>query len=116
MMTKRQESDLGTSKANRPSTTPRPLTPQQRTLIELYGNYQPTMTPQQFYIKWQVTQPQLALICCRSINTIGRWLRRESNSRYPHLNDLRQLALMDFILEHFEDMPKALLDLLCPPR
>jgi hypothetical protein len=74
------------------------------------------MTPQQFYIKWQVTQPELACICCRSINTIGRWLRRESNSRYLHLNDLRQLALMDFILEHFEDMPKALLDLLCPPR
>lgn len=47
MMTKRQPSDRSSSgsAANRRSTTPRPLTGQQRTLIELYGNYQPTMTP-----------------------------------------------------------------------
>ncbi|MEQ9357796.1 MAG: hypothetical protein RIG63_03470 [Coleofasciculus chthonoplastes F3-SA18-01] len=30
--------------------------------------------------------------------------------------DLRHLALMDFVLERYEDIPTELLDWLCPPE
>ena len=95
---------------------PRPLTQQQRTLITLYSNCQLGMTPQQFYAKWKVTQPDLALICYRSLTTVQRWFSRSRNAKRPTLNDLRHLALMDFLLEHFEEIPQTLFDLLCPRR
>ena len=97
-------------------TNPRPITERERTLIALYCYYQSQMTPQQFYAKWAVTHEQIAVICSRSITTVRRWFRREGNYRRPHSNDLRQLALMDFLLEHFEEIPKPLFDLLCPRR
>jgi hypothetical protein len=36
--------------------------------------------------------------------------------RHPSLNDLRHLALMDFLLEHFEAILEELKNLLCPPN
>ncbi len=97
-------------------SNPRPLTERERNLIALFSYCQVQMTPQQFYDKWQVTHKQVALICSRSIPTVGRWLRKGGKRRHPHPNDLRQLALMDFLLEHFEEIPKPLLDSLCPPK
>jgi predicted nucleic acid-binding protein len=32
-----------------------------------------------------------------------------------NLFDLRHLALMDFLLEHYEEIPEQLRNLLCPP-
>jgi hypothetical protein len=101
------------SPSNTAPIAPRPLNQRERTLIELYCNCQLRMTPQQFYTKWQVTQQDMAGICLRSLSTVQAWFRRGRNHRRPTLNDLRHLALMDFMLEHFEEMPKALFDLLC---
>jgi len=72
------------------------------------------MTPQQFYTKWAVTQQEMASICLRSLSTVQCWFRRGHRYRRPTANDLRHLALMDFLLEHFEEIPKALFDVLCP--
>jgi hypothetical protein len=101
------------SAANRTLSTPRPLSDRDRNLIALYSYCQLGMTPQQFYAKWNVTQEELALICSRSISTVGRWFSKGRYCQRPTSNDLRHLALMDFLLEHVEEIPKALFDLLC---
>jgi hypothetical protein len=74
------------------------------------------MTPQQFYAKWQVNHEVIALICSRSMSTVRSWFTRGANYRRPQLADLRHLALMDFLLEHHEDIPEQLLNVLCSPK
>jgi hypothetical protein len=93
-------------------THPRPIHERERNLIALYRNCPLGMTPQQFYAKWQVTQQDIAIICFRSIHTVQGWFSRGGNYRHPTPNDLRHLALMDFILEHFEEIPKPLFEML----
>ena len=95
---------------------PRPLNEREGTLIFLYSYCQLGMTPQQFYAKWDVTYEDIALICCRSHGVVRRWFQRGQHYCPPHANDLRHLALMDFMLEHFEEIPKPLFDMLCSPR
>ena len=97
-------------------TIPRPLTERERTLIALYCTCQLGMTPQQFYSKWAVTRGELACICFRSLSTVDRWFTRGRHYRPPTFNDLHHLALMDFLLEHFEEIPQTLLNVLCPPQ
>jgi hypothetical protein len=92
---------------------PRPLTEREQTLIDLYGYCQLGMTPQEFYAKWQVNQQIMAFICDRSLSTVQRWFARGANYRRPRATDLHHLALMDFLLEHYEDIPAELLNLLC---
>lgn len=95
---------------------PRPLTEREQTLIDLYGYCSLGMTPQQFYAKWQVNHEVIAFICSRSTSTVRCWFRKDSNYRRPKSSDLRHLALMDFLLEHYEDIPENLFNLLCPPN
>jgi hypothetical protein len=71
------------------------------------------MTPQQFSSKWDVSYEVISLICDRSISTVRRWFQRGRNYRPPQLADLRHLALMDFLLEHFEEIPEKLKNWLC---
>jgi hypothetical protein len=97
-------------------TNPRPLSTRELNLIEFYSGCQLGMTPQQFRSKWSATYEQIALICNRSISHVGFWFARGRNYRRPTPNDLRHLALMDFLLEHFDDIPPVLLNLLCPPH
>jgi len=92
----------------------RPITKRERKLINLYSYCQLGMTPQQFYSKWNVNYEVMSLICDRSISTVRRWFQRGRNYRPPQPADLRHLALMDFLLEHFEDIPEELRNLLCP--
>ncbi len=92
---------------------PRPLTEREQTLIDFYGYCQLGMTPQQFYAKWQVNHEALAFICTRSISTVRCWFRRGKSYRRPMPNDLRHLALMDFLLQHWEDIPEQLKHRLC---
>ncbi|MBE9003087.1 helix-turn-helix domain-containing protein [Nostoc sp. LEGE 12447] len=91
----------------------RPLTEREQQLIQLYAHCELGMTPRQFYSKWQVNYEILALICSRSLPTVQRWFRRGHNYRPPLTLDLRNLALMDFLLEHFEQIPPNLLNKLC---
>jgi hypothetical protein len=92
---------------------PRPLSIQEQQLIDLYSRCQLGMTPQQFYAKWQVSQEGIALICQRSPSTVQRWFSRGGHYRRPTLTDMRHLALMDFLLEHFTQIPPPLWELLC---
>ena len=93
-------------------TTERILTQREQEIIELYSYCQLGMTPQRFYAKWPVNQERIAMICSRSISTVRRWFSRGRNYRRPMSNDLRHLAVMDFLLEHFEKIPQELRNLL----
>ena len=95
-------------------TQPHPLGERELTLIELYANCQLGLSPQRFYAKWAVNYEVIGNICARSTSTIRRWFSKGRNYRPPNACDLRHLALMDFLLEHFEEIPPELLNLLCP--
>ena len=94
---------------------PRPITEREESLIQLYANCSLGMTPQQFYGKWDVDQSDIASISFRSVSTVQRWFARGRNYRRPTTNDLRHLVVMNFLLEHFEEIPKELRNLLCHP-
>ncbi|MEL6815845.1 MAG: helix-turn-helix domain-containing protein [Cyanobacteria bacterium J06598_3] len=96
--------------------TPHPLTPQEQQLIHQYSYCQLGMTPQSFYAKWHVSQEDMAAICDRSLSTVRRWFRKGNSYRRPNPIDLRHLAMMDFLLEHYEQIPKDLRDTLCPHK
>nr|WP_322657138.1 hypothetical protein [Dendronalium sp. ChiSLP03b]MDZ8203465.1 hypothetical protein [Dendronalium sp. ChiSLP03b] len=87
----------------------RRITTREQHLILLYSNWEFGMTPTQFYAKWAVSYELIALICSRSDSTVRGWFRNGSNQRYPTHNDLLRLALMDFFLEHFEEIPEQVL-------
>ena len=71
------------------------------------------MTPKQFYAKWDVTYEQISHICSRSQGTVQNWFNRGKGYHRPQPVDLRHLAIMDFLLEHFEEIPQTLINLLC---
>ena len=96
--------------------TPHPLQERELNLISLYGYCELAMTPAKFYAKWAVTYEQMALICSRSDSTVRRWFKRGQDRRHPTHNDMRHLAIMDFLLEHFEAIPPELWMVLCPPN
>jgi hypothetical protein len=92
---------------------PRPLTSHEQRLIEKYSYCQLGMTPQAFYAKWQVSQEDIAAICDRSVSTVRGWFRRGRSYRRPNAVDLRHLALMDFLFDHFDQIPDDLKRALC---
>ncbi|MBD2340115.1 helix-turn-helix domain-containing protein [Calothrix sp. FACHB-156] len=93
---------------------PRPLTERELTLINSYINCKLELSPRTFYAKWDVDYEVIANICSRSPSTVRRWFRRGCNYRSPSKCDLQHLALMDFLLEHFEQIPSEIFHLLCP--
>ncbi|HAA31498.1 MAG TPA: hypothetical protein DDW76_07970 [Cyanobacteria bacterium UBA11369] len=95
-------------------TNPGPIGERELQLIRLYANCQLELSPQSFYAKWDVTYEQIGEICSRSPTTVQRPFKRASNYRSPKRCDLHHLALMDFLLEHFEKIPPQLFDLLFP--
>ncbi len=97
-------------------TNPRTLTQRERDAIALYSNCQLGLTPRKFYSKWSVRYEEIAAICSRSSSTVQRWFSRGRNYKRPTSNDLRHLAIMDFLLEHLEEIPSTLLNLLCPQK
>lgn len=94
-------------------THPRSLQKRERKLIDMYSYCQLGMTPWQFYGKWDVTHETIAQICGRSVSTTRGWFKRGRSRRYPTPTDLRHLALMDFLLEHFEEIPASVRNQLC---
>jgi hypothetical protein len=91
----------------------RPLTERDLQLIRLYARCHLGISPQAFYSKWGVSHELMAAICSRSPVTVHRWFLQRQDYRAPSASDLRHLALMDFMLEHFETMPAELIALLC---
>ena len=71
------------------------------------------MTPQAFYAKWKVSHEELAAICSRSVATVRGWFCKGSSYRRPSPTDLRHLAIMDFLLDHFDQIPEELKETLC---
>jgi hypothetical protein len=92
---------------------PRPITQREQYIINLYCYCELGMTPKQFYAKWDVTYEQLSHICSRSQGTVQSWFNRGKGYHRPQPVDLRHLAIMDFLLEHFEEIPQSLINLLC---
>ncbi|NEP34653.1 hypothetical protein [Moorena sp. SIO3B2] len=92
---------------------PRAITEREEILIYLYSNCRLSMTPQEFYWKWQVNQEDIANICCRSTYAVNSWLAQGPRYKTPSSDSLHHLALMDFLLENFEAIPKELLNQLC---
>jgi hypothetical protein len=66
-----------------------------------------------YKIKDIATYEQMAEICGRSISTVKGWFKTGRHYRRPTPADLRNLALMDFLLEHFEEIGDRLCNLLC---
>lgn len=95
---------------------PRPLNERELRLIDLYANCQLGISPRQFNAKWDVSYEQMAEICDRSISTVSRWFSRGRNHQPPERADKRHLALMDFLLENYEEIPPQLANQLCPPN
>ena len=91
----------------------KPIGERERTLIHLYAYWEMELDPKSFYIKWGVTYEQIALICSRSPSTVGNWFQSGRYRSSPNACDKRHLALMDFLLEHFEKITPALLNHLC---
>jgi len=92
---------------------PRPITQREQYIIDLYCYCKLRMTPRRFYAKWGVTYEQISHICFRSLGTVQCWFNRGQDYRPPQPVDLRQLTIVDFLLDHYEELPQSLIDLLC---
>ncbi|NEO79414.1 MAG: hypothetical protein F6J99_25470 [Moorea sp. SIO4G3] len=104
---------IAQSQSTRPDSMPRAITEREEILIYLYSNCRLSMTPQAFYRKWQVNQEDMGNICCRSTYAVNSWLAQGARYKTPSADSLYHLALMDFVLENFEAIPKELLNQLC---
>jgi hypothetical protein len=91
----------------------RPINQREKYIIDLYSYCELGMTPKQFYAKWDVTYEQLSHICSRSLGTVQCWFNQGKRHYPPQPVDLRHLAIMDFLLDHFEEIPPSLINLLC---
>lgn len=94
-------------------THPRSLGDRDLALVNLYANCQLGLSPQRFYAKWEVSHEVIANICSRSPSTVRRWFSKGKHYRAPSADDLRHLALMDFLLEHYEEISPELFQQLC---
>ncbi|NEQ16131.1 MAG: hypothetical protein F6K44_20935 [Moorea sp. SIO3E2] len=79
-------------------------------LIRLYSYWELGMTPQRFSQKWDLTPEDIALICSCSTHTVNGWFNTSRRCSPPTPAHLRHLAIMDFLLEDFETIPKGLLE------
>ncbi|NEO49711.1 MAG: hypothetical protein F6K55_38655 [Moorea sp. SIO4A3] len=89
---------------------PYPITEREQILIRLYSYWELGMTPQRFYSKWDLTREDMALICSCSVQTVNGWFNTSRRCYPPTPGYLRHLAIMDFLLEDFETIPKPLLE------
>lgn len=96
--------------------SPRHLSRHELALLKRYSACQMRLTPQAFYAKWNVTHRQIAQICCCSLPTVDRWFSQGTAHRFPEPAHLRRLAEMDFLLEHYTEIPQSLWQKLCSPE
>ena len=88
--------------------SPRRLGERELQLIERLANCQLAMTPREFETKWDVTRLQMAALCGCSLGNVKRWFRTERDYTAPNHYHLRYLAIANFILEYFEEIPPEL--------
>lgn len=94
---------------------PQRLGARELAIFNLYTNCQLSMSPQDFYNKWNVTHAQIAQICGCSTTTVDRWFTTSALQTFPGPDYMRKLAEIDFLWEHYEQIPPELRDRLCPP-
>ena len=94
-------------------SNPQPLSLIQERRLRAFIYAQPALTLIQFLSKWQVSQEFVAELCRCDVRTVKRWRRQGRNYEAPQHYQW-YLALADLILEHFDDLPEALKNLLCP--
>lgn len=98
------------------NSRPQRLGTRELALLNLYKGCQLSMSPWDFYAKWNVTHAQIAQICGCSRPTVDRWFARSSNYRPPAVVYCRRLAEMDFLWEHYGQISSSLWQHLCPPQ
>lgn len=76
-------------------------------LLKLYARCQLSMSPQDFYAKWNVTHAQMAQICGCSQATVNRWFSRRTYHAPAPLY-CRRLAEMDLLWEVYEQIPATI--------
>jgi len=91
----------------------KPLGQREQTLLSLYLNCQFGMSPIAFYAKWNITHAQMAKICGCSESTVDRWFLQGRSFRQPEPIYLRRLAEVNFLWEHYDEIPDALRRHLC---
>lgn len=97
------------------SNRPRDLGIRELALYDLYRNCQLGLSPQEFYARWNVTHAQMAEICKCSITTVDRWFTSSALQTLPNRHHLKQLAEMDLLWQHYEEIPETIRRLICPP-
>ncbi len=96
---------------------PRELGVREREILAAYLNcqHQFLISPRDFYTKWAVPQKTLAPICLCSQVTVARWFATGKNFREAELVYQQRLAQVDFLWEHFDELPKKWRRLFCRP-
>lgn len=97
-------------------TNPRPLGQSERELIERLSQTQFGIAPRTFQSKWDVTYEELAAICHCTIGTVTRWFARGDNYRRPGVYPCLKLKLADLLLEHYQEIPEELFQLIFPSQ
>lgn len=95
-------------------SNPRPLSERQQRLLILFAHCELSMTPMEFWSKWDVTQEQIAEICHCDVSLVSRWFSPQPNTPQPMTHHLWYLALADRFLEFYEQLPQELRRQLCP--
>jgi hypothetical protein len=91
----------------------RNLSARERTLLNLYTNCRLSLSPSEFYTKWNVTHALMAQICNCSESTVDRWFQHGKSHQPPSPIYLRRLAEIDFLWEHYEQFPSELRQKIC---
>lgn len=92
---------------------PRPLTETEQQLLSAFNSCQLSMTPMEFWSKWDITQEQIARICRCDVSLVSRWFSPRSNTPQPMPYHLWYLALADLFLKYYQDLPEDLKRELC---
>lgn len=92
---------------------PRLLNEKERQLLILFSQCQLSMTPMEFWSKWDVSQEEIARICRCDVSLVSRWFSPRSNTTQPMTYHLWYLALADLFLEFYDQLPNDLQQQLC---
>ena len=77
-----------------------PLSANQKEIIKLFTEWDLSLSPLEFQIKWNVNYQQLADICGVKKNTVETWNKSLSKRSHPSKYALLRLALADKLLEN----------------
>ena len=77
-----------------------PLSAKQKEIMKLFTEWDLSLSPLEFQIKWNVNYQQLADICGVKKNTVETWNKSLSKRSHPSKYALLRLAIADKLLEN----------------